>query len=89
MFYGITLHRCGQCPHTLCRTNARPPLPGQEKERIEDQKISQKLPAGHVITTTLGDTRRTPPDTNSKKGGPSDPKSQQVMRFQALPAMKE
>ena len=55
MFYGITLHRCGQCPHNLCRTNARPPLPGQEKERIEDQKISQKLPAGHVITTTLGD----------------------------------
>ena len=55
MFYGITLHRRGQCPHNLCRTNARSPLPGQEKERIEDQKISQKHPAGHVITTTPGD----------------------------------
>lgn len=32
MFYGITLHRCGQCPPNLCRTNARPPLPGQERD---------------------------------------------------------
>ena len=54
MFYGITLHRRGQCPHNLCRTNARPPLSGQEKERIEDQKISQKLPSGHAVTTTPG-----------------------------------
>jgi hypothetical protein len=44
VFYGITLHRCGQCPHNLCRTNARPPLPGQEKERIEDGKSPRNFP---------------------------------------------
>ena len=55
MFYGITLHWRGHGPHNLCRTNARPPLSGQEKERIEDQKISQKLPSGHAVTTTPGD----------------------------------
>ena len=57
MFYGITLHRRGQGPHNLCRTNARPPLSGQEKERIEDQKSPRNFPQV-MSSPQLRDTNR-------------------------------
>ncbi len=57
MFYGITLHWRGQGPHNLCRTNARPTLSGQEKERIEDQKSPRNFPQV-MPSPQLRDTNR-------------------------------
>ena len=91
MFYGITLHRRGQCPQILCRTNsATSPRPRKGTNRGPDNlpETSRRSCRHHNSGTRIG-TRPTRSDTNSKTGGPSDPKSQQVMQFQARPPTKE